>query len=240
MASLDDLKKLPAEERLTRLKQLAEEREKEIKEAQALMKLSEQELKEEERLREKIPIPQMIAEREEQLETGEEREMFDAHRMRGGRRAEQKEKDEPTEQHMQHAAGETEEESLEHRVAREAPRPVAPAEVQYAAALHEARQPLTYEAGTPRAREGIYQAAQPPTLSTERELRTEYARREHTELERRAQGTPGSEAQSATASAQAGEKLKRAYQSRAGGEALVKQEHEFKEFEDEQTYQRGA
>lgn len=57
--SKDELKKLPPEERLKRLKQLEEEKKKEIEEARTQVKEAEQELTEKRKVKEKIPIPEV-------------------------------------------------------------------------------------------------------------------------------------------------------------------------------------
>lgn len=109
---MKQLKRLPAEERLRRLRKYKQERERELKEAQELITKSSGELEEKKKLMENIPIPQLASEGDEQLTT-EEREMFSVHR-----------------QTVRHATKETKVpqrkvEPLEETVEREQPRQVA-------------------------------------------------------------------------------------------------------------------
>jgi hypothetical protein len=90
---IESIKKLPAEERLKKLKEFSKKREDEIKTAQDMMRRSESELKDEKETEEKIPIPQMISDRIEELTTKEERDMFNVHRQTVGR--EEKEEQKP-------------------------------------------------------------------------------------------------------------------------------------------------
>ena len=88
---IESIKKLPAEERLKKLKEFSKKREEEIKAAQDLMKRSESEMDENKETEEKIPIPQMISESAETLTTDEEKEMFKVHRQMGRREQQPKE-----------------------------------------------------------------------------------------------------------------------------------------------------
>ena len=58
----EDLKKLPPEERIKRLKELEQKRKKEIEDAQTQIRESEQELSARKRWVEKVPIPEVIKE----------------------------------------------------------------------------------------------------------------------------------------------------------------------------------
>lgn len=73
---LDDLKKLPPEERIRRLKEIEEEDKKEIEEAKKLMTETEDEAEEEEKSLRSIPIPQMRAIDIGSLFSPEEKQMF--------------------------------------------------------------------------------------------------------------------------------------------------------------------
>ncbi len=72
----DDLKKLSPAERLKKLKEIELEKKKEIEEAQKLLIETADELDEEERKKENMPIPQVAATDEAILFTVEEREVF--------------------------------------------------------------------------------------------------------------------------------------------------------------------
>lgn len=73
---VEELKKLPPEERIKRLKKIEEERKKEIEEAQLMMKQSENEIEEKEKAIRRIPIPQIRAVNVDMLFTPEEKEIF--------------------------------------------------------------------------------------------------------------------------------------------------------------------
>lgn len=75
MASIDDLKNLSPEERIRKLKELEEERKREIEEAETLIGESERELGEIEE-KKNLPIDQLKATNIEQLFTREEKRMF--------------------------------------------------------------------------------------------------------------------------------------------------------------------
>lgn len=76
MAKLDELKRLSPQERIRKLKELEEERKKEIEEAEKLIKESNVEIEEERKELERIPIPQLKAVDIQGLFTVEEKEMF--------------------------------------------------------------------------------------------------------------------------------------------------------------------
>lgn len=78
MADVDteDLKKLSPAERLKRLKEIELQKKKEIEEAQKLLRDTSEEIEEEEKKKENIPIPQVAATDEAILFTVEEREVF--------------------------------------------------------------------------------------------------------------------------------------------------------------------
>lgn len=58
----DELKRLPPEERIKRLKELEQQRRREIEEAQKQIKESEEEIKEGRKWKEKVPIPEVAKE----------------------------------------------------------------------------------------------------------------------------------------------------------------------------------
>ena len=76
MNKINDLKNLPPEERIKRLKQIAEEDKKEIEEAQKLLTSSEDEAQEEYDKYQNIPVPQMRAIDIGSLFSPEEKQMF--------------------------------------------------------------------------------------------------------------------------------------------------------------------
>lgn len=81
MATVDELKKLNPEERIKRLKELEEERKKEIAEAEELIKETAQELADAEE-KKKIPIPQARAtDLSSALTTAEEKQLVATHHM---------------------------------------------------------------------------------------------------------------------------------------------------------------
>ena len=97
---INQFKKLPAEERLQKLKQFKKKREDELSEAQLLIKKSADELQRKKAFEEKIPIPQLASD-DEQAFSGEERDIFQAHRQRIQRKepeAQQRKKEEPLEE----------------------------------------------------------------------------------------------------------------------------------------------
>lgn len=87
---LSDIKKLPPEERLKKLKELEAERKKEIEEARKLAAESEHEIALEE-IKRDIPIPQMTAVDVDTLFTQEEKDIFKSKRFTGEKIKEQKE-----------------------------------------------------------------------------------------------------------------------------------------------------
>jgi|SRR3989344_669252 len=91
MADIDSIKKLPAKERLKKLKEYAEQKDKEKKEAEALLKKSADEITDEVEFNEKVPIPQVAAIDEKTL-SEEERQLFRVHRFK---RLDEKEESEP-------------------------------------------------------------------------------------------------------------------------------------------------
>lgn len=74
--ALDELKKLPAEERLKRLKEIEERDKKEIEAASKLIKESEGQIEEERKIKEQIPIPQLKAVDISSLFTENEKQMY--------------------------------------------------------------------------------------------------------------------------------------------------------------------
>lgn len=73
---LEDLKNLSPDERIKRLKEIQERRKQEIEQAQELMTLTEEELKQREKEREQLPIPQLKSDTFENLLGETDREMF--------------------------------------------------------------------------------------------------------------------------------------------------------------------
>jgi len=80
MKTLEEIRRLSPEQRIKRLKELEKQRKKEIEEAAKLLKESEIEIKERERLSREIPIPQVTAVDINHLFTREEKEIFVAKR----------------------------------------------------------------------------------------------------------------------------------------------------------------
>jgi len=76
MKEIDDLKKLPPEERIRKLKEISEKGKKEIEEAQKAIKDSEDEAEENAELLRKVPIPQIKAVDIESLFSEEEKDAF--------------------------------------------------------------------------------------------------------------------------------------------------------------------
>jgi len=101
MAS-DELKNLPPEERIRKLKQLEEQKKKEIEDAQKQIRDSEKELTEKQKTKEKIPIPQVARESLKDL-TNEEKEILRTHRgLKKEERGEVEEKIEKAEKKSSH------------------------------------------------------------------------------------------------------------------------------------------
>lgn len=82
----DDIKNLPPEERLAKLKELEEKRKKELEETEKLIKQSMDELSAKEETKKQIPIEQVTALDIESLQTDEEKEMFKAKRFVEGKK----------------------------------------------------------------------------------------------------------------------------------------------------------
>jgi len=73
------LKNLPPEERIKKLKELEQKRKKEIEEAHQLIQQSEDEITERQKWEEKVPIPQIASEDTKELST-EEKEILKVHK----------------------------------------------------------------------------------------------------------------------------------------------------------------
>ena len=114
MAEIDEIKKLSPEERIRRLKKLEEEKRKEIEEAETLLKQSEGEMEQEEKLRKEIPIPQIKAVDIGQLFTKEEKQLFATKRYQESKLKEPEE--------VADKAAEPEKSELEEVVWKEAPK----------------------------------------------------------------------------------------------------------------------
>ncbi|MFH1053684.1 MAG: hypothetical protein V1740_04695 [Candidatus Woesearchaeota archaeon] len=80
MGEIEELKKLPPEERIKRLKELEDKDKKEIEEARKMIADSEAEAEEDQRKYQDIPVPQMRAIDIGSLFSPEEKEMFKAKR----------------------------------------------------------------------------------------------------------------------------------------------------------------
>ena len=80
MAELSNFNKLPPEDRIKRLKEMEEERKKEIEEMERAIDDSEKELQLEEQVRQKVPVTQLRAADVSELQSDEERQLFAAHR----------------------------------------------------------------------------------------------------------------------------------------------------------------
>ncbi len=95
MASeLDEVKKLPPEERIKRLKELTEKHKKEIEDAQKLAKQSEEESNEIKKELDQIPIPQLKAVDIDDLFSPEAQQMFATKRFTETKSRRQKEEEE--------------------------------------------------------------------------------------------------------------------------------------------------
>lgn len=73
---IEELRHLSPEERIKKLKELEEQKKKEIEQARKILKQSEVELDEKKQLKAKLPIEQLRADNTEMLLTLEDREMF--------------------------------------------------------------------------------------------------------------------------------------------------------------------
>lgn len=120
----EDLKKLPPEERIKRLKQLEEEKKREIEEAHQGIRESEEEIKEERKWKEKVPIPEVAQDTLENLSEGG-KELLRVHK--GVRKNAPKEDDEkkPSKIRKQGEGG------LEEAVEKEKTPPLGPAMMDY-------------------------------------------------------------------------------------------------------------
>ena len=108
MTDVDDLKRLPPEERLKKLQEIADQHKKEIQEAQELMKLSEDELAERDKKLEQVPIPQIEAVDIDQLFTDAEKEAWATRRFEDGKLAKDRKKRSGLEEETEDNQSETE------------------------------------------------------------------------------------------------------------------------------------
>ena len=113
MADIDEIKKFSPEERIKRLKKLEENKRQEIEEAEKLIKESVVELEQEEKIKRKIPVPQMKAVDIGNLFTQEEKQIFATKRYQDSK-VKTSEEEKPKEE-------EPKEETLEDTVWREQP-----------------------------------------------------------------------------------------------------------------------
>lgn len=97
MPDIKELKKLSPEERIRKLKEIAEKDKKEIEDAQELIKQSEDEIEEERKIKEQIPIPQVKAFDISELFTQEEKDMYRVKRMVGPDRKKEGAEEKPLE-----------------------------------------------------------------------------------------------------------------------------------------------
>ena len=114
MKKFDDLKGLPPEERIRKLREIAEEDKKEIETAQKMLTESEAEAKEDYQKYQNIPVPQMRAIDIGQLFSPEEKQLFQA--KRPGEVAPKQDEDEEEKQEVR----QKQEQDLEETVSREA------------------------------------------------------------------------------------------------------------------------
>lgn len=136
MSEIEDAKKLEPEERLRRLKELEEERKREIEEAEALIRDSVREISEAEEKRH-APIKQVTADGLSQLVTAEEKSIFKTARFEDA--ANGRHEEETREQHEAHnLEGVAEEEARNKEQLSHAP--------IYGKALEEARKGIDYSA----------------------------------------------------------------------------------------------
>ncbi len=133
MAKPKDFKDLPPEERIKKLKQLEKERQKEIAEAEKLIKASEDEITDKAEFKEKVPIPQFS--QEDLVGLGEGgREIL---KQRGVLLNVESDESEDTEENKT--------ESLEESVEAEAPKFDKPVDVQYALPGESSRHEINSE-----------------------------------------------------------------------------------------------
>ncbi len=136
MSDIDEIKKLDPEARLKRLKEVEDERKREIEEAEALIRDSVREINEAEEKRH-VPIKQVTADDISQLVTAEEKSIFNTARFSGS--AGEHHKEETKEQHKMHnLEGVAEEETRNKQELSHAP--------VYGRALEEARKGIDYGA----------------------------------------------------------------------------------------------
>lgn len=117
MAEEEEIKGLPPEEKIKRLKETEEKKRKEIEEAQKMLREAEKELTDKEEWQRKVPIPQVAAEEVEEMSEAE-KEIVKAHRGIRGKKAGREEEEEKSfgEKGGRRKSGE---ESLEEAVAKE-------------------------------------------------------------------------------------------------------------------------
>jgi hypothetical protein len=220
MTDIDDIKKLPPEERLKKLRELEENRKKEIAEAQKMMKLSEDELKQMEQLKEKVPIPQLESAEDADM-SEEEKSMFRMQRFKG--KGESKEIDEEK-------AKKGEEESLEETVAREKVQH-APKQVDYGQAIQEASMRPAHEFYQEMAQ--ISSAAQERGYVSREEMSRVAYIDAATELKEGSDYSPGDKTMKEMSLVhEMKSKLQDMYKTQSTGSALQDQKHEYSEFTD--------
>lgn len=141
----EELKNLPPEEKIRRLKEREEKKRKEIEEAQKMLREAEKELSDKEEWRRKVPIPQVAAERVEEMSEAE-KEIIKAHRgLRRGRGVKGEEEERKEEGEEEGRRRGREERSLEETIAKEKGFLEGLRETEYAAKLSRAPIETLYE-----------------------------------------------------------------------------------------------
>ena len=172
MTQIDDLKKLPPEERIKKLKELAEKDKKEIEEAMRLIKESSLEAEEKQELLRKVPIPQIAAVNIESLFSRAEKEAYKT--VRGVAGKDEKEENKGADK----AKSEAERSALEETVAKEEPK-ISQAQL-------EEQKAYIHKLGTEelqKKRDQIYATAQEGYISQEQQselytIREEFEQRQ--------------------------------------------------------------
>jgi hypothetical protein len=122
MAEIDEIKKLSPEERIKRLKELEDEKRKEIEEAEKLIKESVVEIEQAEDIKQKIPVPQMKAVDIDNLFTQEEKQVFATKRYQDSKLKtadEKKPEEKPEETTLEDAVWEEQKNLTEEQIAQQ-------------------------------------------------------------------------------------------------------------------------
>lgn len=214
---IENIKKLPAEERLKKLKEFSKKREEEIKAAQDLMKKSESELTGEKETEEKIPIPQMISDRIETLASEEERSMFKTHRQMARR----EEKQEKTQKRP------TIEETIEEEAQQQR---ITPAQIDYMRIEEASRRPVhEFYSEIAQIKTNVEQQGY---ISLQQTARVEYIT-QAIEIKERSGYKPEHEAvREATLTQKMGAQLQNMYKAQSNAPEKLKSGYQFTEDED--------